>query len=217
MKKGLWPRLPITTGTSVYSKSEATTAVPRSDQHFHRYATASPGMIWVDPYTQTGWCLYDPFRPHAAPNITFLSSACLWRDDALEVSLLRLSASQDFFCAGLLELFDGGVRDRPQALQLAPSSILHDKNQSLLVLFASAHPRAGYASTVRAKLEFFLDTSTPKLERRFDLRQIHLRCQNYLPIDPNYLFALIADMNNLLAHLWGWSRCNGCQRPTGLY
>lgn len=160
-------------------------------------------MIWVDQWTQTGWCMLDTLRENPVPNITFLSSVYLWHETR-EASLLRLSASYNFFCSGLLHLFDGGVKHRPISSQLEPPCILPGY-QGLLVLFPSAHSSAGYAATIRTELEDLLTVNKPRSEPRFNLQHIHLRRQNYDPIDPDYLYALTADMNNLLAHSMGVS------------
>lgn len=160
-------------------------------------------MIWVDQQTLRLWCLLDYRLLDPATDITFLSSVAVPQNETMEASFLRLSASQRFFCPKLLQLFDGGVSHRPRSQQLDSSLVPYRYYQGLLVLGPSAHSDPGYTSTIRRKLETCLGNSIPGPERRFDIHQVHLGRQSHTPMEPDYLFALTADMNNLLAHSMG--------------
>jgi hypothetical protein len=121
----------------------------------------------------------------------------------MEISVLHLSVLQKLFCQKMLQLFDGGVIHRPQVRLTDPPLTRRREGQYLLVLVPSAHSDPGYASMVKNHVEMFLDNSIPGHEPRSELTYVRVKQQGPIPIDPDYLYALTADMNDLLVHSVG--------------
>lgn len=159
-------------------------------------------MLRIDRHAQLLYCQLG--RPGQIPlcPVTILSSLPWPLNDNIEASILHFSVSQKLFCPRMLQLFDGGVMHRPR-LDHLQSSPTPRRKQVLLVLVPSVHLDFQHASMVNKNLETFLDASTPAPKPRFDLVETLLHQQEPMPIDPDYLYALIADMNNLLAHSVG--------------
>jgi hypothetical protein len=160
-------------------------------------------MLKISWRSQRLYCHYG--RPGDIPpcRVTFLSYVPSPREGDMETSVLHLSVSQKLFCPKMLQLFDGGVIHRPRVRITDPPLTRRRGGQYLLVLVPSAHSDPGYAVMVKNHLEMFLDNSIPEHEPRSELTYVRVEQQAPIPIDPDYLYAWTADMNDLLVHSVG--------------